>query len=340
VTVVDFAFTDEQEDLRAAVRRLLARSGAQEWTKMVDELGLTALAIPEEHGGFGASLVEVAIALEETGAALAPVPLLATVTAAAAVDPSTPAGAALLPGLAAGSTVAALAFPSPTGPPLTAVRDGNAGAGAHLVDGTAVHVLNGADADIAVVATDSGLFAVPVAYATRTVHPTLDQTRSQATLVFEAAPAERVGSSAGPALSLLRAALAVESVGVARAALAAAVAHLQTREQFGVPLATFQALRHRVADLTVHVEAATSSAWYAVRVAGTDEFATAATVAKLVATEAAFAVTGECIQLFGGIGFTWEQDAHRYFKRATANRLLAGTPAELRRELVVPATGG
>jgi alkylation response protein AidB-like acyl-CoA dehydrogenase len=329
VTVVDFAFTDEQEDLRATVRRLLARSDGPLWTKMVDELGLTALAIPEEHGGFGASLVEVAIALEETGAALAPVPLLATVTAAAAVDPSTPAGAALLPGLAAGSTVAALAFADPAGRPLTATRDGDA----YLVDGTAVHVFDGADADIAVVATDSGLFAVPVAHATRTVHPTLDQTRPQATLVFEAAPAERVGASAGYALSLLRAALAVESVGVARAALAAAVAHLRTREQFGAPLATFQALRHRVADLTVHVEAATSSAWYAVRVAGTDEFETAATVAKLVATEAAFTVTGECIQLLGGIGFTWEHDAHRYFKRATANRLLAGTPAHLRRAL-------
>ncbi|GAA0961896.1 hypothetical protein GCM10009558_080640 [Virgisporangium aurantiacum] len=155
--------------------------------------------------------------------------------------------------------------------------------------------------------------------------------------MFEAAPADRVGPSAGPALSLLRAALAVESVGVARAALAAAVAHLRTREQFGAPLATFQALRHRVADLTVHVEAATSSAWYAVRVADTDEFDTAATIAKLVATDAAFEVTGECIQLLGGIGFTWEHDAHRYFKRATANRLLAGTPADLRRELTPAA---
>ncbi|GAA1033700.1 hypothetical protein GCM10009557_36270 [Virgisporangium ochraceum] len=92
-----------------------------------------------------------------------------------------------------------------------------------------------------------------------------------------------------------------------------------------------------MADLTVRLEAATSSAWYAVRVAGTDEFPVAATVAKLVATEAAYTVTGECIQLFGGIGFTWEHDAHRYFKRATANRLLAGDPVTLRRELATPA---
>jgi alkylation response protein AidB-like acyl-CoA dehydrogenase len=325
VTVVDFTFTDEQDDLRAAVRRLLTRSGAQAWTKMVDELGLTALAVPEKLGGFGASLVEVAIALEETGSFLAPVPLLSTTTAAAAVDPSTPAGAALLPGLAAGVVVATLAF----GPSVVATRDGDA----YRVDGTATHVLDGATADIAVVAAADGLFAVPVAQARRTVHATLDQTRSQATLVFDGAPAERVGASADRALDLLRAALAVESVGVARAALAAAVAHLKTREQFGAPLATFQALRHRVADLYVRLEAATSSAWYAVRVADTDEFPVAARVAKLVATEAAFAVTGECIQLLGGIGFTWEHDAHRYFKRATVNRLLAGDPVTLRREL-------
>lgn len=320
---MDFAFTDEQNDLRAAVRRLLDRGGAPLWTKMVDELGLTALAIPEKHGGFGATLVEVAIALEETGAALASVPLLSTVTAAAALDPATPAGAALLPGLAAGSTVATLAF----GPSVAVSGDG------FLADGTATHVLDGASADTAIVVCSDGLFAVPTARAVLTPHPTLDQTRSQATLVFERTPAERVGSDARQALALLRVALAVESVGVARAALASVVEHLKTRHQFGAPLASFQALRHRVADLTVRLEGATSSAWYAVRSAGTDDFPTAATVAKLVATEAAFAVTGECIQLFGGIGFTWEHDAHRYFKRATTNRLLAGDPAALRREL-------
>jgi alkylation response protein AidB-like acyl-CoA dehydrogenase len=325
---MDFTLTDEQRDLRAAVRRLLERADAPLWTKMVDELGLTALVVPEEHGGFGASLVEVAVALEETGAALAPVPLLATATATAAIDAATPAGAALLPDLAAGTVVATLALGD-----LRATPDGEA----YRVDGTASHVLDGARADVAVVVCAEGLFAVPLAHATRTVHPTLDQTRSQATLVFDGAPASRVGSSGVHAVSLLRAGLAVESVGVARAALAAAVAHLRTREQFGAPLATFQALRHRVADLTVRVEAATSSAWYAVRVAGTDEFPVAATVAKLVATEAAYAVTGECIQLFGGIGFTWEHDAHRYFKRATANRLVAGDPVALRRELAGPA---
>lgn len=329
MTTVDFSFTDEQQDLRAAVRRLLDRGGPL-WTKMVDELGLPALAIPEEHGGFGASLVEVAVALEETGASLAEVPLLATVTAAAAIDPATPAGADLLPRLAAGGVVATLAFGS---------LSATAGGGRHRVSGTAENVLCGGEANVAVAVTGAGLFAVPMDHVARAVHPTLDQTRSQATLVFDAAPADRVAAPGGRALALVRAALAIESVGVARAALAVAVEHLKTREQFGVTLSTFQALRHRVADLAVQVQAATSSAWYAVRTAGTDEFPTAAAVAKLVATEAAFTVTGECIQLLGGIGFTWEHGAHRYFKRATTNRLVAGTPDAIRRELVTLAVG-
>jgi alkylation response protein AidB-like acyl-CoA dehydrogenase len=112
-----------------------------------------------------------------------------------------------------------------------------------------------------------------------------------------------------------------------------AAAHLRTREQFGVPLATFQALRHRVADLAVAVEAATSTAWYAMRLAAArdPELHVVAPMAKLVATEAAYRVAAESIQLHGGIGFTWEHDAHLYLKRATVNRLLHGDPLTLRR---------
>jgi alkylation response protein AidB-like acyl-CoA dehydrogenase len=338
---VDLTFTAEQDDLRAAVRRLVSRApdgpgrDTPLWIAAVHELGLTALAIGEEHGGAGGSLVEVAIALEECGAALVSAPLLATAVAAAAVDPAVPAGAALRAGAAAGTTVAA--FVDPGGSPCVAVRTGDG----HRLDGTAAGVLHGDAVDVAVVtatcAGEEALFAVAVVDGVRTVRPTLDLTRAQADLAFDGAPARRVsaggdgGAAARRALDLLRVALAVESGGVAGAALGAAIAHLRTRQQFGVPLATFQALRHRVADLWVRVEAARSSAYHAVRVVDTAEFAVAAPVAKLVATEAAYAVTAECIQLFGGIGFTWEHDAHRYFKRATANRLLAGDPVTLRR---------
>jgi alkylation response protein AidB-like acyl-CoA dehydrogenase len=202
-----------------------------------------------------------------------------------------------------------------------------------VLNGVKEHVLDGQVADVFLVATTSGLYLARIQYLSRVEHATLDQTRGQARLVFDNTPAQRVG---GPdavtrALDLLYAALAIEAVGVARASLALTVAHLKTREQFGVPLATFQALRHRVADLHVRLESAASSAWHALGCVGTEEFTVAAPLAKLVAGEAAYAITAESIQLLGGIGFTWEHDAHRYFKRATTTRLLGGDAVTLRR---------
>lgn len=361
---MEFAFTAEQEQLRDTIRAFLRNSAPSAdltyppsldrplWTKLCAELGLVALPVDEEHGGFGASLVEVAVAVEELGAALSPLPYLATVSAAAAIDPASPA-AALLPALCDGSLVGTLApagFDRPGGPSCTARQEGSR----FVLDGVADHVLDGGVADIAVVAATyadhAALFAVPLgdsgpaasildggAPPRRTVHPTLDTRRGQARLEFHATPAvlacpsEDGGAAAAHASDLMLAMLAVESVGVAWASLDRTIEHLRTREQFGAPLATFQALRHRVADVFVRLEAATSSAWYAVRVAGTPEFAVAAPVAKLVATEAAYAVTAESIQLHGGIGFTWEHDAHRYFKRAAVNRMLYGDPITLRR---------
>jgi alkylation response protein AidB-like acyl-CoA dehydrogenase len=210
-----------------------------------------------------------------------------------------------------------------------------------VLEGVKEYVLDGQVADVAIVAARSdgelALFAAGVSTARCTPHPTLDLTRRQARLEFTGSPAVRVspvgdrGAAAARALDLARVALAVESVGVGAASLAMTVEYLKIREQFGVPLATFQALRHRVADLAVRLEAATSSAWYALRVAGTEEFAVAAPLAKLVATQAAWQITAQSIQLHGGIGFTWEHDAQLYFKRAVASRFLFGDPASLRR---------
>ena len=348
---MEFEFDAEQRALRATVQDLLRahRGRTSEgfdralWRRLTGELGLTALGIPEEHGGFGASLVEVGIALEEAGAALLTAPLLSTAVAAAALDPGYPAAADLLPRLAAGTSVATLALAEPAGgwiePSCTARPDG----GGFRLDGVKEHVLDGDVADVFVVsarcADGPALFTVqghPAASQT-----TLDQTRGQARLMLDGTPARLVaapGPAVAHALDLLHAALAVESVGVARASLCSTVDYLRVREQFGVPLATFQALRHRVADLSVALEQATSSAWYALRVAGTEEFAVAAPMAKLVAADVAFEVTAAAIQLHGGIGFTWEHDAHRYLKRATANRLLAGDAVALRR--IVAARAG
>ncbi|MET7422976.1 acyl-CoA dehydrogenase family protein [Dactylosporangium sp. NPDC005555] len=295
-----------------------------DWKRLTGELGLTALAIGEEHGGFGATLVEAGIVLEEAGAALLRSPLLATTVAALSLDPALPASAALLPALASGDLIGAVALdgtctarPSPDG---------------FLLDGSFEHVLDATDAGVVIVSDGTCLFAVDDPDIRP--QPTLDQTRTQGTLVLWQAPGRLVSRDAAPAHDLLHAALAAESVGVARASLDLTVAHLRTRQQFGVPLATFQALRHRVADLVVQLEQARSSVWHAVRAHGTDSFATAAPLAKLHAADAAWHVTRASIQLLGGIGFTWEHDAHRYLKRATTTRLLAGDPVALRRLLL------
>ena len=316
---------DEQAALRDSVAAFFG-TGA-EWSRLTGELGLTALAIGEEHGGFGATLAEVGIVLEEAGAALLTSPLLATTVAGLALDPSLPAAAALLPALAAGDLIGAVALDGTC----TARPDGDA----FVLDGSFAHVLDASQAGVVLVSDGSALYAVTDPDIRS--QPTLDQTRDQGTLVLWQSPGRLVSRDAAYAGDLLHAALAAESVGVARASLRLTVEHLRTREQFGVPLATFQALRHRVADLHVQLEQAMSSVWYAMRAHGTPSFATAAPLAKLIACEAAWTVTRASIQLLGGIGFTWEHDAHRYLKRATANRLLAGDPVTLRRLLLARA---
>ena len=315
----------EHAALRDSAAAFFAAGG--DWARLTGELGLTALAIGEQHGGFGASLVELGIVLEEAGAALRHPALLSTTVAALALDPALPDAAALLPALAAGDLIGTLALEGAC----TARPDGDG----FVLDGSFAHVMDAASAGVVLVSDGTSLYAVTDPDVRP--QPTLDQTRGQGTLVLWQAPGRLVSRHAGHAQDLLHAALAAESVGVARASLRITVEHLRTRSQFGVPLATFQALRHRVADLHVQLEQAVSCVWFALRAAGTPDFPTAAPLAKLVATEAAWSVTRASIQLLGGIGFTWEHDAHRYLKRATANRLLAGDPVTLRRLLLARA---
>ena len=257
----------------------------------------------------------------------------------------------LLAGIAEGRTLATLAVAEPgTGwatdrLSTTARRAGDT----YVLDGVKEHVMDGDIADAVVVAAvcdgEPGLFSVAAGDLRREGMTTLDLTRPVARVVLEAAPAVRLspagdgGSAAAYALDVLHTLLAVESIGVAAASLELTVSYLKTREQFGVALATFQALRHRVADLVVCLEAATSTAWYAARTAAaaSDELPVVAPMAKLVAAEAAYRVTAESIQLHGGIGFTWEHPAHRYFKRATVTNLSLCDPAALRRTIATRA---
>ena len=323
--------TQEQAALREAVRDFCRKhAGPQAWDRLTGELGLTGLAIPECYGGAGAGLAEVAVAVEETGRVLLPAPYLSTALAGAVLSEGDAvlggSGAAeFLPGIASGALRAAF------------VLGGSVTAAGGRLTGVAHHVLDGAEADVFVVrARDGGLdalFAVRAADAVVTPAGTLDQTRSQATVEFRDTPAVAAGRAAERAEDLLRVMLAVESVGAAAHCLDVTVGYLKTRVQFGRPIGAFQALRHRCADLAVEVASARATAYAAVRAAAGSpaELPVLGPLAKRHCVDVFWHVAAEMIQLHGGIGFTWEHEAHRYLKRAKTSQLLHGNPAELRR---------
>jgi alkylation response protein AidB-like acyl-CoA dehydrogenase len=322
----------EQAALRDAVRSLVSRDGADLWKRLTAELGVTGLTVPEEYGGAGATLAEVAVAVEETGRVLLPLPVLSTALAGAVLgaagvqDASArDACAEILPGIADGSLRAAFVFSDS----LTAESG--------RIRGAAAHVLDGVEADLFVVRAGAELHVVRAGDVVITPADTLDQSRSQATVFFPQAAAIAVpGADPAVAQEQLRVLLAVESVGAAAHCLDVSVGHLKTREQFGRALGTFQALRHRCADLAVLVESARATAYAAVASAGSragspDELLVLGPLAKKYCADVFWQVAAEMIQLHGGIGFTWEHEAHRYLKRAKTTQLLHGSPAELRR---------
>jgi alkylation response protein AidB-like acyl-CoA dehydrogenase len=318
--------SSEQAALREAVRDFLGKHhDSQAWARLTGELGLTGLAVPECYGGAGAGLAEVAVAVEETGRVLLPAPYLSTALAGAVLsEAGAVPGAEFLPGIASGALRAAFAL----GDSVTA-------SGGRLT-GVAQHVLDGAEADLFVVRAGDALFAVRAADAVVTPAGTLDQSRSQAAVSFHDAPAVAVGYAAERAEDLLRVMLAVESAGAAAHCLDVTVGYLNTRVQFGRPIGAFQALRHRCADLAVEVASARATAYAAVRAAASPdgspaELAVLGPLAKRHCVDVFWHVAAEMIQLHGGIGFTWEHEAHRYLKRAKTSQLLHGTPAELRR---------
>ncbi|WP_435969532.1 acyl-CoA dehydrogenase family protein [Streptomyces sp. Qhu_M48] len=338
------------------------------WARMSGTLGLAGLALPEEYGGVGCGPAELALACEETGRALAPSPLLATSVLAAPLLAAlgTPdQRAALLPRLADGSLTCALAVPGPlalalglTGDNAAEAWSGGGRAGgvqAHAVDGgwrlygEAPQVVDGHSAGLLLVAAHAGGFARsrtllflvraegddPATGLARTRQPTLDLTRAQATVQFRDTAAELLGEEPADVLGALattgRSAaimLAAEAVGAAREALDRTVAHVGAREQFGRPVGSFQAVKHRLADLHVQVEAARSLTHCAAREPGPGP--ESGPLALAHALEALHTTAGESIQLHGGIGFTWEHEAHLFFKRAASDALLFGPVRRLR----------
>jgi len=359
---MNFAFSEEQEELRRSVRRFLEdKSPMSEvrrlmettegfdravWDQMADQLGLQALAIPEEYGGAGFGYVELSVVLEEMGAALLCAPCFATVALGAnALLSSGDEGAKkdLLPGIAAGTTIATLALTEDSGRwstdavTLAASETG----GKWRLDGHKMFVIDGHNADLLLVAarTSSGvsLFAVEAGASgvTRTPLATMDQTRKQARIEFFAAAARLVGAEGGAdrvlsrTLDLAAVALAAEQVGGAQRCLDMSVDYAKNRIQFGRPIGSFQAIKHKCADMLMEVESAKSAAYYAVWAAAEDseELPVVASLAKSYFSEAYFHAAGENIQIHGGIGFTWEHDAHLYFKRAKSSELLLGDPS-------------
>jgi alkylation response protein AidB-like acyl-CoA dehydrogenase len=355
---MDFTLSPEQQELRDAVRSLAADRAtsaqirvameseapydAALWRGLAQEMGLLGLGVQESAGGAGGDFVDAAIVIEEAGRALMPAPVLSTLVAGHVLARAGEAGADALAAVVAGERTAAVGV---TGSSLSGGGMGFGGdARGRSLTGVVPHVVDGAGAALIVLVSTDGLWLVDASASGATVaaHPTLDPTRRQATLHLDRAGAVLLGDAVASerALDVLRVAYAIESVGIARRCLEMTVDYLKTREQFGRVIGSFQALQHRAAELAVEVEAATSTAYYAAwAVDGSpEEMPVVAPLALAVCADAAWHCAAETIQLHGGIGFTWEHDAHLYFKRATTTRLLFGDTQEQRRLVAARAS--
>jgi alkylation response protein AidB-like acyl-CoA dehydrogenase len=370
---MDFAFSDEQEEFRATlrrffeekapsaeVRRLMEASEGYDpgvWKQMAEELGLQGVHLPEACGGQGFGFLELGIVLEEMGRVLFPSPYFATVCLAA--NAVLNAGSesqkrALLPGIAAGETLATLALCEESGGfdaagiTLVATPDG----GGYRLDGHKSFVIDGHIADCLVVAArrggsegtdgvtlvtvrsdDPGVVATPL--------ETMDEIRKQARIEFSGARAELLGEEGGgwPPLSKTldqaNIMLAAEMLGGSQRCLEMAVDYAKVRMQFARPIGSFQAIKHKAAEMLLEVELAKSAGYWSWWVADQrgEQLAEAASLAKSVCTDTFLRAAGENIQIHGGIGFTWEHDAHLYLKRAKGSEILFGDATEHRSRL-------
>lgn len=355
----------DAEDLRQVVRDFLARHGDTEavfrgvehgwdrevWRRFATELGVVGLDVPEEHGGAGATFREVAVVAEELGRSLVRLPWFSTAVLGVGVLRHADAPD-LLAELASGEVTATLAYLEgfdgwdPDAVRTVAEPDGPDGSDGWRLSGAKTLVLEGDTANVllvvATVAGEPAIFLVDEGAAglVRRPLPTLDPTRPLAELLFDGAPATLVVGGARAivpkVLDRARAALAAEQVGGAAAALDMAVSYAAQRLQFGRPIATFQAIKHRCADMAVRVEAARSAALWAAAAAADapDELPVAAATAALVCGEAYTWVAGETVQVHGGIGFTWEHPAHLHVRRAATGAALFGTAAASRDTLL------
>lgn len=347
---------DKRSDSAAVRAAIAADPGYDEalWQALCEQVGVAALAVPEEHDGAGAGFGETAVVLEQLGHALAPSPLLASTVAVQALLGASPEAAAPLLSRVAAGEVATMAwaggFDAPDSlEPVEAV--GGRACRDQPLTGTVDLVLEGATASILLVAAqaDDGpaLFAVaPDADGlSRRSLPTMDLTLRLGRLTLDGTPATHVGGASALARAHVAgsAAVAALAVGVAQRGLDMTVEYAQQREQFGRPIGSFQALKHRMADLHVLVETSRSAALEAAVAfdaaaagGGWAEARRRASVAKAWCSDAVAQVAAETVQLHGGIAITWEHDAHLVFKQAHALGELFG-PARAHRESVLTA---
>ncbi|MFA9469614.1 MAG: acyl-CoA dehydrogenase family protein [Deltaproteobacteria bacterium] len=378
---MEFAFSQEQDELRRAARRFLEVASSEErvraameteqgydsatWQQLSEELAWTALTIPEEYGGLGMSYLDLHPLMEEMGRALLCSPFFSTICLGANALLLGGNGVQKerhLPGIAAGETTATLAY---------AEKNGQMGAkgieatysrsaAGYILRGTKSYVLDGHTADLLIVAARTensegaegvSLFLVPgdADGVKRAWLPTMDQTRRLASVELNdvVVPPDALVGEEGRGwalcertLDLARIALAAEQVGAAEMCLDMSVEYAKVRKQFGRPIGSFQAIKHKCADMLMMIESARSAAFYASALAGQGErdLEEAASSAKAFCSDAFFHCAAENIQIHGGIGFTWEHAAHMYFKRAKAAEVLFGAPS-FHRERVAKRMG-
>lgn len=365
-----FNFSGEQEEFRTNLRRFLAeKSPSKEvrrlmetdagwerdgWRKMNQELGLTAVCIPEAYGGHGFGFGELGIVLEEMGRALLCAPYFSTavLAAGAILNAGTEAQKqALLPGIASGDIIATLASTEDGGSwdaaatTLVATPSGDG----YQLDGHKSFVLDGHTADLIVVlglAGDAGLsfftVAGDAAGLDRRLLKTMDPTRKMARLTFSSVQAKllgEAGAAAAPfAKTMTEAAvcLANEMVGGAERLREDALAYAKMRMQFGRAIASFQSMKHKSADMLLEVELAKSAAYYAAAALddGDSDVTAVASLAKACVSDTYMQTAIHAIQIHGGIGFTWDNDTHLWFKRAKSSEVLFGDAGYHREQMM------
>jgi alkylation response protein AidB-like acyl-CoA dehydrogenase len=334
---MQFAFTPEQAmiadvagqffaDMATSERTRAAMAGdgidRDLWRAFADDVALAGVALPEANGGAGLGLVEMAIIVEAAGRHVAALPLLSSLGLAAPAilaAGSEEQRARWLPPIGRGEIIAAVAELEQS-----TIAGGR-------ISGIAPRVAHGASADLIVAVAEDQFWLVKRSDAvTIAVQTSMDQTRPLARLTFDEAEADPIAESAA-ALSTLRrwgwTLIAADALGGAQTCLDRTAAYALERSQFGRPIGTFQAVKHALADVAVEVEQARSAVyWAAAEHEDSPDAMLAAHAAKAVACQAYSNAAAAMIQLHGGIGFTWEHDAHLFFKRARANRNWMGTP--------------